>query len=104
MKKLMLGWAGFVGGLSASAQLVVFNFDGSVGNEAGYGPAEVPLVDLTPAEVTWERDAEARPPTLRVAFDYERTVTWPLLDRTDDVTMSVEIEQDIEPPNWGPSR
>jgi hypothetical protein len=67
-------------------------------------PAAVPLVDLAPDEVTWERDAGARPPMLRVAFDYVRTVTWPLLDRTDEITMSVEHEQDIEPPTWGTSK
>ena len=63
-----------------------------------------PTVVLSPSDVTWERDTSATPPMLRVAFEYVRVVTYPLLDRTQEQVMTVDLSQDIEIPNWGPSR
>jgi hypothetical protein len=70
-----------------------------------YGrPARLPAVALVPADVTWERNADARPPTLHVAFDYERTVTYPFLETTASRVLSVQLDNDLSTPDWGPAR
>jgi hypothetical protein len=63
-----------------------------------------PLVDLAPEDITWERDTSVRPPMLHVAFEYTRPVYYPILDRTQQVTMSYEHTQDIGVPDWGNQR
>ena len=66
------------------------------------GPATPgePLINLEPSDLTWERDTESKPPLLHVAFEYTRVITFPGLDRTEEVVMSVDFTQDIEVPKW----
>ena len=66
--------------------------------------APVPSVQVAPQDVTWERNREARPPTLRVAFDYVRVVRWPGLDRSTEKTFTVDLTEDVAIPDWGPAR
>jgi len=66
----------------------------------GEGTVEVPAVDLSPDEVTWERDAEAVPPMLHVTFQYSRPVYYPLLERVQESTFTFEHTQDIAVPRW----
>jgi hypothetical protein len=70
------------------------------GEDARGRPAQVPVVDVEPREVTWERDLEARPPTLHVAFDYVRVVRYPILDRTVEKTMQIDMTGEIDVPKW----
>jgi hypothetical protein len=65
---------------------------------------EVPTVDVDPGAVTWERDLAADPPTLHVQLQYSRAVKYPLVDRWTEVTLDVDLTQDIARPDWGPSR
>jgi hypothetical protein len=62
---------------------------------------KVPTVDIAAKDVTWERSADHR---LRVAFEYTRTVPYPLLDRSLERTMSVDLTMDVSAPDWGTSR
>jgi len=70
---------------------------------AGEGgePQKVPTVDVAAKDVTWERSADHH---LRVAFEYTRVVPYPLLERTLERTMSVDLTMDISRPDWGTSR
>jgi hypothetical protein len=63
-----------------------------------------PTVQVDPAEVTWERDATSSPPTLHVAFTYTRAVEYPLLGRWTEVTLSIDVVNDLSRPDWGPVR
>jgi hypothetical protein len=72
--------------------------------DEGGVPAQVPVADLTPDDITWERDTEVKPPMLHVAFEYTRAVYYPLLDKTQEVTLGFEHTQDIGVPNWGNQR
>jgi hypothetical protein len=65
---------------------------------------KVPAVDLRPNDVTWERDLAAQPPILRVAFSYTREVTYPWLERTAEKTFDVDLENELEVPDWGSQR
>jgi len=67
-------------------------------------PVEVPTVDVDPQDVTWERDTTSTPPTLHVAFEYTRVVRYPLLRRSTEQTLSVDMTEDISHPDWGPSK
>jgi hypothetical protein len=70
-----------------------------------YGEAAlVPSVVVAPAEVEWERDPDARPPMVRVRFEYERTVTYPILGRRGSKLFSVDLASDLTRPDWGPER
>ena len=64
----------------------------------------VPLVNLEPADVTWERDTTAKPPTLRVAFEYTREVHYPYLAKVSEWVWSVDLFKELEMPDWGPLR
>lgn len=64
---------------------------------------KVPTVEVSPGDVTWERDTSSTPPMLHVAFEYVRVVTYPFIDRTEEHVMSVDFNEDIAIPNWGPS-
>lgn len=57
----------------------------------------VPVVDLRPEAITWERQP---PDALHVAFDYERQVPLPLLDRSLQRVMSVDLTLDISRARW----
>lgn len=61
---------------------------------------EAPAVDVPPNAITWERDTEAKPPTLHVAFEYERDVVYPWLGRTTTTRFVLDLRQDIEIPVW----
>lgn len=68
-----------------------------------YGRTElVPVIQVDPRDVTWERDDDAK--TLHVAFQYERQVVYPFLDRTAVKTFSIDRTGDISLPDWGPAR
>lgn len=67
-------------------------------------PTRVPAIDLQERDVSWERDAQAQPPTLRVAFQYVREVELPLLDRTASKVFTVDLTNDLTRPDWGPPR
>ncbi len=70
-----------------------------------YGRAvKVPAVGVNEREVVWERDRQSQPPMLRVAFDYTREVTFPIVDRTVTKVFAVEISSDLSLPDWGPAR
>jgi hypothetical protein len=62
----------------------------------------VPTVALDRRDVTWERLTD--PPRLHVAFEYPREVELPLLHRTLERTLVVDMEMDISRPDWGPPR
>ena len=70
------------------------------GVDARGRPVKVPTIDLTARDITWERDAEAKPPMLHVAFEYVRVVKYPILDRTEEKVMVVDRTQDIAVPKW----
>jgi hypothetical protein len=67
-------------------------------------PARVPAVVVDPSSVTWERDADASPPTLHVAFEYEMAVTYPFLETRASRVFTVDLENDLTRPDWGPAR
>jgi hypothetical protein len=67
-------------------------------------PQRRPTVDVDPTEVTWQRDTAATPPTLHVAFEYNRDVYYPILERWTERTMRVDITADISRADWGPAR
>ncbi len=67
-------------------------------------PVEIPAVELQPQAVIWQRNPESNPPTLLVQFEYSRPVRYPLLDRWTEVTLAVDLTQDVAIPDWGPSR
>ena len=64
----------------------------------------VPAVSVDERQVTWERNRSSTPPTLRVAFDYERQVVYPFIDRVDVKIFTVDETNDMTPANWGPQR
>jgi hypothetical protein len=67
-------------------------------------PVVVPAVALEEGQVTWERDESAQPPTLRVVFEYERPVVYPLIGRTEMSVFTVDLTNDLSRPDWGPAR
>jgi hypothetical protein len=70
-----------------------------------YGkPVRVPAIPLEERDVTWERDAGGQPRMLHVSFDYARQVDLPLLDRTTTKVFTVDLSNDLTPPDWGPAR
>ncbi len=64
----------------------------------------VPAVQVTPRDVTWERDLASTPKMLRVSFDYTRTIAYPWIGQTAEKTFEVRREGDLAVPDWGPSR
>jgi hypothetical protein len=65
---------------------------------------KAPSVNLTPSDVTWERDSSVTPPTLRVAFQYTREVHYPYLEKASEWVGTVDLFKEIGVPDWGPSR
>jgi len=63
-----------------------------------------PTVEVSPQEVTWERDTAAVPPTLHVAFEYARPIHYPILDRWTERTMRIDVVMDLARADWGPAR
>jgi hypothetical protein len=65
----------------------------------------VPVVQIAPEDVTWERDTQTTPPTLRVAFEYTRQVHYPFITREPkEWTGVIEDSKELAVPDWGPSR
>lgn len=62
----------------------------------------VPAVSVAEHAITWDRDPATK--TLRVAFDYERQVVYPFLDRVEIKVFSVDRSNDLRPPDWSPPR
>jgi hypothetical protein len=62
----------------------------------------VPAFPLDESAITWERDETAM--SLRVAFEYERSFVYPLLDRPGSMIFRIDRVNDLTPPDWGPSR
>lgn len=67
-------------------------------------PARVPAVPVEEHEILWERDTSSQPPMLRVAFEYERQVTLPLLERVTTKVFTIDLTNDLTIPDWGPAR
>ena len=65
-------------------------------------PVKVPAIPVVESEVMWQRDVQAK--TLRVAFEWERQVTYPFLDRVTVTTFSFDRTEDLNRADWGPSR
>ncbi len=59
-----------------------------------------PLVDVRPQDVTWERSDAS---TLHVAFDYDREIPLPFLDRKLERVMNIDLVMDVSSPRWGAS-
>ena len=59
----------------------------------------VPLIDVDPQDITWERDAEAH--TLHVAFTYTLEAVYPWIGRTQPYAVDVDVTADVTIPNWG---
>ena len=64
----------------------------------------VPSVPIEDGAVTWERDADAQPPMLHVAFTYERQVPYPFTAQTATKEFTVDLTNDLTLPDWGPPR
>jgi hypothetical protein len=69
--------------------------------DEGGTPVLRPAADVHPTDVVWERDAEAVPPSLHVAFEYRRDVYYPFLDRWEEKTMRVDMNLDLTRADWG---
>ena len=65
-------------------------------------PARVPAIPVEERAVTWERNQAAK--TLHIAFEYERQVVYPFLNRTEVAVFTVDRSGDISLPDWGPAR
>ena len=63
---------------------------------------KLPAIPLEEQAVTWQRDDATR--SLHVAFEYERPVVYPLLDRTDLAVFALDKTYDLNLANWGPAR
>jgi hypothetical protein len=60
-----------------------------------------PAVDLQAQDVTWERLPGDQ---LRVAFDYDREIPLPLLERRIPRRFSVDLTLDVSRAEWGNNR
>jgi hypothetical protein len=65
-------------------------------------PVKVPAIPVVESEVVWQRDVQAK--TLRIAFEWERQVVYPLLDRVTVTTFTFDRTEDLTRADWGPSR
>jgi hypothetical protein len=74
------------------------------GVDAAGRPARVPAVSLDERQVVWQRDDRSQPPTLRIAFAYEREVVYPLVGRSDVRVFEVDLTGDLTRADWGPAR
>jgi hypothetical protein len=64
----------------------------------------VPAVEVSPGDVSWERDTSSTQRTLRVRFEYTRTIEYPWIGQTVEKTFEIERASDLTVPDWGPSR
>lgn len=85
------------------AKIRTLDYDTVVGADGR--PQKVPAIDLQPQDVTWERDTTSSPPMVHVRFEYTREVRYPYLSETPrEWVGTVDLENDISVPDWGPSR
>jgi hypothetical protein len=63
----------------------------------------VPAISIDEQNVSWER-TEGPPRMLHVSFEYEREAVYPFLERTETKVFSVDLSNDLTPPDWGPAR
>ena len=68
------------------------------------GATSVPAVPLEEHEVTWVRNSSAQPATLHVAFQYDRQVVYPILNRVEVKAFEVDLTGDLARADWGPAR
>jgi hypothetical protein len=64
----------------------------------------LPVIDLAPSDITWERDTSSQPPMLHVAFEYTREVRYPVLEKVTEWIGTIDLNNDLSIPNWGPLR
>jgi hypothetical protein len=64
----------------------------------------LPAIDVDERQVAWDRNGAAEPPTLRVAFAYEREVVYPILDRAAVTVFQVDLTGELTRADWGPLR
>jgi hypothetical protein len=62
-----------------------------------------PAVAVEERDITWERSA-GDPPILRVAFEYDRPVKYPLIDRTEVKLFQVDMTTELKQANWDSGR
>jgi hypothetical protein len=62
-----------------------------------------PAVPVEERDITWER-TEGTPPTLRIAFEYDRPVKYPLIDRVDVKVFQVDMTTELKQASWGSDR
>jgi hypothetical protein len=74
------------------------------GVDAAGRPERIPAIQVDERQVQWERDGSAQPPTLHIAFSYEREVVYPIIDRADVAVFDVDLTSDLTRADWGPSR
>jgi hypothetical protein len=67
-------------------------------------PVRRPAVSVDERDITWERAVEGNVPMLRVAFEYERPVTYPLLNRVEVKVIQIDITSDLQRADWGTNR
>jgi hypothetical protein len=70
--------------------------------DANNRPMKVPAIPVVESEVVWQRDVQAR--TLRIAFEWDRQVVYPFLDRVTVTTFTFDRTEDLNPADWGPPR
>jgi hypothetical protein len=63
---------------------------------------KLPAIPVEEQAITWERDGTAK--SLHVAFEYEREVVYPLLDRRVFTTFAIDRTSDLTVPDWGLAR
>jgi hypothetical protein len=73
-----------------------------MGVDAYGAPAKVPAIQVDERAVTWERDEATK--SLHIAFEYDREVVYPLVNRTAVKTFNVDKTFDVSLPDWGPAR
>ena len=74
------------------------------GEDAAGRKGMVPVIDVDRRDIIWERNREATPPMLRVAFEYPRTLPLPWLDRGLERIYRVDLTMDQVRADWGPAR
>lgn len=65
---------------------------------------KVPTVQVAPNEVTWERDLSSSPPMLHVSYEYKREIHYLWLNKVSEWVGTVDLDNDLSIPNWGPAR
>lgn len=72
------------------------------GVDAAGRRVKLPAISLEEQAVSWKRDESTR--SLHVAFEYERNVVYPLIDRTDVAVFAIDKTYDLNLADWGPAR